>query len=118
MRIAHSLAANLHCDRARRPQSPLDESMPFAAPHSTERLEPPEHLATRLRSALATISHVATGELEGWELRAIRDPRRWARPALAAVAGAAVGAAVVVLGIERRGRSSSPPRDGRASAPR
>jgi len=79
-------------------------------------VEPPEHLAARLRSALQTISHAAVGELESWELLAIRDPRRWSRPALAALAGAA--AAVVALGIQRRGRAGDPPEDGRASPPR
>jgi RNA polymerase sigma-70 factor, ECF subfamily len=38
IRIAHNLAANLYRDRARRPQSPLDESAPIAAPHTTEDL--------------------------------------------------------------------------------
>ena len=38
IRIAHNLAANLHRDRSRRPQSPLDEDAPLAAAHSTEEL--------------------------------------------------------------------------------
>jgi RNA polymerase sigma-70 factor (ECF subfamily) len=38
IRIAHNLAANLHRDRSRRPQSPLDESTPLTVPHSTERV--------------------------------------------------------------------------------
>ena len=38
IRIAHNLAANLYRDRSRRPQSPLDENSPLAAPHSTEDL--------------------------------------------------------------------------------
>jgi RNA polymerase sigma-70 factor (ECF subfamily) len=38
IRIAHNLAANLYRDRSRRPQTPLDESSPVAAPHSTEDL--------------------------------------------------------------------------------
>jgi RNA polymerase sigma-70 factor (ECF subfamily) len=38
IRIAHNLAANLYRDRSRRPQSPLDEGSPLAAPHSTEDL--------------------------------------------------------------------------------
>ena len=38
IRIAHNLAANLYRDRSRRPQSPLDENTPLAAPYSTERL--------------------------------------------------------------------------------
>ena len=38
IRIAHNLASNYHRDRARRPQSVLDESEPIAAPHGTERI--------------------------------------------------------------------------------
>ena len=38
IRIAHNLASNYHRDRARRPQSALDESDPIAAPHATERI--------------------------------------------------------------------------------
>jgi len=38
IRIAHNLAANHYRDRARRPQSPLDEHSPVADPHSTEEL--------------------------------------------------------------------------------
>jgi RNA polymerase sigma-70 factor (ECF subfamily) len=38
IRIAHNLASNFHRDRARRPQSPLDNSDPIAAPHPTERV--------------------------------------------------------------------------------
>jgi RNA polymerase sigma-70 factor, ECF subfamily len=36
IRIAHNLAANLYRDRARKPQSPLDESAPISALHTTE----------------------------------------------------------------------------------
>jgi RNA polymerase sigma-70 factor, ECF subfamily len=38
IRIAHNLAANLYRDRSRKPQSPLDEGAPIAAPHTTEEL--------------------------------------------------------------------------------
>jgi RNA polymerase sigma-70 factor (ECF subfamily) len=38
IRIAHNLAANHYRDRSRRPQSPLDDQTPVAAPHSTEDL--------------------------------------------------------------------------------
>jgi RNA polymerase sigma-70 factor, ECF subfamily len=38
IRIAHNLASNYHRDRARRPQSVLDESAPIAALHGTERI--------------------------------------------------------------------------------
>src|SRR3954465_15089811 len=38
IRIAHNLAANLYRDRSRKPQSPLDESAPVSALHTTEDL--------------------------------------------------------------------------------
>jgi len=60
-------------------------------------VEPPEDLSARLRGALAAVTHAAAGELDGWELRAMRNPRRWARPALAAA-----GACLVALGLARR----------------
>ena len=38
IRIAHNLASNYHRDRARKPQSPLDNSDPIAAMHGTEQI--------------------------------------------------------------------------------
>jgi RNA polymerase sigma-70 factor (ECF subfamily) len=38
IRIAHNLAANLYRDRSRRPASPIDDSMPIPAVHTTEQL--------------------------------------------------------------------------------
>lgn len=38
IRIAHNLAANLYRDRSRRPASPIDDTTPLAAPHTTEEL--------------------------------------------------------------------------------
>ena len=68
-------------------------------------VEPPEDLSTRVRSTLQSISDMAAEELEGWELAAMRDPRNWARPAIAAVAGGAAGAGLLLLGRHRRPRS-------------
>ena len=82
-------------------------------------VEPPEDLATRLRSTLQSISDLAAEELEGWELSAMRDPRRWARPAAALLVGAAAGAGLVLLGLQRRGRSRTlPPPSGRVAGDR
>jgi RNA polymerase sigma-70 factor (ECF subfamily) len=38
IRIAHNLASNYHRDKARRPQTVLDDNDPPAAPHPTERI--------------------------------------------------------------------------------
>jgi hypothetical protein len=68
-------------------------------------VEPPEDLSTRVRSTLQSISDMAAEELEGWELAAMRDPRNWARPAIAVVAGGAAGAGLLLLGRHQRRRS-------------
>src|SRR3712207_372242 len=38
IRIAHNLAANYYRDRARRPQTPIDDAPPLATAHTTESL--------------------------------------------------------------------------------
>ena len=38
IRIAHNLAANLYRDRSRKPASPIDDTTPLSAPHTTEQL--------------------------------------------------------------------------------
>lgn len=65
-------------------------------------VDPPAHLAFRLEDALQSITELAAGELEAWELKAMRDPRNWARPAAALIAGAGAGAALMVLRARRR----------------
>ena len=75
-------------------------------------VEPPEDLATRVRSTLQSISDLAAEELEGWELSAMRDPRRWVRPAAALLAGGAAGTGLLLLRLQRRGRSRGLPSDG------
>ncbi len=65
-------------------------------------VEPPAHLADRLEGTLTSITELAAGELEAWELSAMRDPRNWARPAAALVAGGAAGTALVLLRARHR----------------
>lgn len=72
-------------------------------------VEPPDDLVERLEDTLTTITELAADELEAWELSAMRDPRNWARPAAAIVAGGAAGAALVLLRARRRGQSSPGP---------
>ncbi len=68
-------------------------------------VEPPEDLVLRLESTLQSITELAADELEAWELMAMRDPRNWARPAAALVAGGAAGTALVLLRARRRGHA-------------
>jgi hypothetical protein len=72
-------------------------------------VEPPEDLVERLEGTLTTITELAVEELESWELSTMRDPRNWARPAAAIVAGSAAGAALVVLRARRRAQASKSP---------
>ncbi len=65
-------------------------------------VEPPADLVERLEGTLLSITEMAADELEAWELSAMRDPRNWARPAVALVAGGAAGAALVLLRARRR----------------
>ena len=51
---------------------------------------------------------MAADELEAWELSAMRDPRNWARPAAALVAGGAAGAALVRAARAPRTPSTQP----------
>jgi hypothetical protein len=67
-------------------------------------VEPPEDLTGRLEETLTNLTELAAGELEGWELSTMRDPRNWARPAAALVVGGSAGLALVVLRARRRGR--------------
>jgi hypothetical protein len=65
-------------------------------------VEPPEDLAQRLEATLTSLTELAAGELEAWELSAMRDPRNWVRPAAAVVVGGTAGVALVLLRVRRR----------------
>jgi hypothetical protein len=69
-------------------------------------VEPPADLVVRVERTLQNITELAADELETWELSAMRDPRNWVRPVAAATAGAAAGAALVVLRVRRRARDT------------
>ncbi|MGH2903591.1 MAG: hypothetical protein ACRDK7_08425 [Solirubrobacteraceae bacterium] len=70
-------------------------------------VEPPEDLALRLESTLESITEMAAEELQEWELSAMRDPRNWARPAAALMAGGGAGVALVLLRARHRSHGSS-----------
>jgi hypothetical protein len=65
-------------------------------------VDPPEDLVQRLESTLTSLTELAAGELEAWELSAMRDPRNWVRPAAAVVVGGSAGVALVLLRARRR----------------
>ncbi len=58
----------------------------------------------RLERALTDLSDAAAEDLGAWELRAMRDPRNWARPMAAAVIGGLAGGALVVVQARQRQR--------------
>jgi len=68
-------------------------------------VDPPADLSARVRSTLQSIREGAAEELDGWELAAMRDPRNWARPAIAVVGGAAAAAGLLLLGLNQRRRA-------------
>jgi hypothetical protein len=68
-------------------------------------VDPPEGMAQRLESTLVSLTELAHEELESWELRAMRNPRNWVRPAAAAVVGVSAGTALVVLRVRTRHRA-------------
>jgi hypothetical protein len=60
-------------------------------------IEPPARLADELEQRFAEVQAAALEELHDWEIRAMRDPRNWVRPAAAVAVGTAAGAALLVL---------------------
>jgi hypothetical protein len=68
-------------------------------------IDPPADMARRLELTLVNLTELAQDELESWELRAMRDPRNWVRPAAAAVVGASAGTALVLLRVRARHRT-------------
>ena len=56
IRIAHNLAANLHRDRSRRPQSVLDDDAPLPTAHSTEDLVSGRDELARVLEALGSLA--------------------------------------------------------------
>lgn len=79
-------------------------------------VEPPADLADRLENTLTSITELAAEELETWELSAMRDPRNWARPAAALVAGGVAGTALVLLRARHRAHDRGGPAAGLAVA--
>ncbi len=55
IRIAHNLAANLYRDRARRPQTPIDDTTVLSAPHTTEDLVEGRDELARIIEAIKTL---------------------------------------------------------------
>ena len=76
-------------------------------------IEPPENLSGRVEETLSAVTEAAAEELSAWaeelsesELRSLRDPRNWIRPAAAIAAGGIAAGGLVVVELRRRKRPS------------
>jgi hypothetical protein len=77
-------------------------------------IEPPENLAGRVEETLSAVTEAAAEELSAWaeelsesELRSLRDPRNWVRPAAAIAAGGVAAGGLVLVELRRRGGKRS-----------
>jgi len=68
-------------------------------------VEPPVRLAEQLEARLASLTELAQEELDGWELAAMRYPRNWVRPVIAASVAATAGTALVALRVRASHKS-------------
>src|SRR6266545_3892479 len=78
-------------------------------------IEPPEKLSGRVEETLSAVTEAAAEELSAWaeelsesELRSLRQPRNWVRPAAAIAAGGVAAGGLVIVELRRRGKR--PPR--------
>jgi hypothetical protein len=72
-------------------------------------IEPPENLVGRVEETLSAVTEAAAEELSAWaeelsesELRSLRDPRKWVRPAAAVAAGGVAAGGLVLVELRRR----------------
>jgi hypothetical protein len=65
-------------------------------------IEPPEDLEERLEERLRTLAVAAAEELEGWELKSMRDPRQWVPTVSAVAVGGAAAVGLVLVRTQRR----------------
>src|SRR5918996_2669066 len=72
-------------------------------------IEPPEQLSGRVEETLSAVTEAAAEELSAWaeelsesELRALRSPRNWVRPAAAITAGGIAAGGLVLVELRRR----------------
>jgi hypothetical protein len=73
-------------------------------------IEPPDSLPGRVEETLSAVTEAAAEELSAWaeelsesELRSLRDPRNWVRPAAAIAAGGIAAGGLVLVELRRRG---------------
>jgi hypothetical protein len=74
-------------------------------------IEPPQRFSGRVEDTLSAVTQAAAEELSDWaeelsdsELRALRDPRNWVRPVVAACTRGIATGALVPLELRRRSK--------------
>lgn len=77
--------------------------------HALAPVDPPGALSERLERRLSDLTGAAMDELAEWDPSALRDPRRWARLAAAAVVGAGAGGALVLVRARQKQRRREAP---------
>jgi hypothetical protein len=65
-------------------------------------VEPPADLEERLEARFSEALELAAEELDSWELSAMRDPRNWHRPVVAAGVGGAAAVGLVLVRTQRK----------------
>jgi hypothetical protein len=65
-------------------------------------VDPPKELEARLEGTLGSLVDMAAGELDAWEMAAMRDPRNWVRPVAAAAIGSGAAVGLVLVRTQRR----------------
>jgi hypothetical protein len=68
-------------------------------------IDPPGSMTDRMGEALTELTTAAADELADWELRAMRDPRNWVRPAAAVVVGGAAAGGLILVRARQRQRA-------------
>lgn len=91
----------------RGPRPERDDSVEAVLARVLAPVDPPEQLYRKLENTLEQVSFAAAEELSDIELSAMRDPRNWAKPAVALAAGGAAAGALVVLGLRSRRRDDT-----------
>jgi hypothetical protein len=90
-----------------------DFDFEFLLRQALSPVDPPERLSERLERTLSSLTDAAAEELDAWEMSAMRDPRNWVRPVVAAGVGTTAGVGLVLL----RARAKNKKRRAQATDP-
>jgi hypothetical protein len=83
-------------------ERPLSADFEALLRQALQPIEPPAELEARMEARLTSLVEAAAEELEAWELSAMRDPRNWMRPVVAAGVGGAAAVGLVLVRTQRK----------------